>query len=78
MPTFTWSELAAEAESIGLIDLMASSGLFESKGAIRRLIQQGGVKVDGDKQTDINHEVTRFNCARVFQAGKRTFFKLDP
>ena len=78
MPTFTWSELAAEAESVGLIDLMASSRLFESKGAIRRLIQQGGVKVDGDKQTDINHEVTRLNCARVFQAGKRTFFKLDP
>ncbi|MEC8650370.1 MAG: tyrosine--tRNA ligase [Verrucomicrobiota bacterium] len=76
MPTFTWSELANDSESIGLIDLMSGSELFESKSAIRRLIQQGGVKVDGDKQTDINYEVTRLNCAQVFQAGKRTFFKV--
>ena len=76
MPTLTWSELAKDSESIGLIDLMSGSELFESKGAIRRLIQQGGVKVDGDKQTDINYEVTRINSAQVFQAGKRTFFKV--
>ncbi|MEC7486846.1 MAG: tyrosine--tRNA ligase [Verrucomicrobiota bacterium] len=76
MPTFTWSELANDSQSIGLIDLMSGSGLFESKSGIRRLIQQGGVKVDGDKQTDINYEVTRLNCAQVFQAGKRTFFKV--
>ncbi|MEC9227403.1 MAG: tyrosine--tRNA ligase [Verrucomicrobiota bacterium] len=76
MPTFTWSELANDSASIGLIDLMSGSELFESKSAIRRLIQQGGVKVDGDKQTDINYEVTRLNCAQVFQAGKRTFFKV--
>ena len=76
MPTFTWSELANDSESIGLIDLMSGSELFESKSAIRRLIQQGGVKVDGDKQTDINYKVTRLNSAQVFQAGKRTFFKV--
>ena len=76
MPTFTWSELATDSDCIGLIDLMSSSGLFESKGAIRRLVQQGGVKVDGDKITDINHKVLRLNSSRVFQAGKRTFFKV--
>ena len=65
MPTFTWGELANDSASIGLIDLMSGSELFESKGAIRRLIQQGGVKVDGNKQSDINYKVTRSNRTSI-------------
>lgn len=77
MPTFTWSDLAGDAASAKLVDLMGASELFESKGAIRRLIQQGGVKVDGAKQTDPNAEFNRPEGEQIFQAGKRVFFKID-
>jgi len=77
MPTFTWSDLLGDAEDAPLVEVMAQSDLFESKGAIRRLIQQGGVKMDGEKQTDPNLPIARPEADRVFQAGKRIFFKIS-
>lgn len=76
MPTFTWSDLLDDAESAPIVDLMAETELFESKGAIRRLIQQGGVKVDGEKRGDPAEVVARIEGEQVFQAGKRIFFKV--
>ncbi|MGB0415388.1 MAG: tyrosine--tRNA ligase [Coraliomargarita sp.] len=76
MPTFTWYDVAGDADSAKLVDLMGASELFESKGAIRRLIQQGGVKADGAKQTDPNTEFSRPVGEQIFQAGKRVFFKV--
>ena len=76
MPTFSWSDLAGDEESAKLVDLMGASELFKSKGDIRRLIQQGGVKVDGEKQSDLNAEFSRPVDEQIFQAGKRVFFKV--
>ncbi|CAA6676687.1 MULTISPECIES: tyrosine--tRNA ligase [unclassified Lentimonas] len=76
MPTFTWSDMLGDAESAPLFEVMAQSELFESKGAIRRLVQQGGVKIDTVKQEDPNKEITRPDNEMIFQAGKRVFFKL--
>ena len=55
---------------------MGASELFKSKGDVRRLIQQGGVKVDGEKQSDLNAEFGRPTGEQIFQAGKRVFFKV--
>jgi tyrosyl-tRNA synthetase len=76
MPTFTWSDLLGDADSAPLFEVMAQSELFESKGAIRRLVQQGGVKIDTVKQDDPNKEIVRPDNEMIFQAGKRVFFKL--
>lgn len=76
MPTFTWNDLVGDAPSAPLFEVMAQSELFESKGAIRRLVQQGGVKIDGEKQDDPNLEITPPKGEQIFQAGKRVFFKL--
>ena len=76
MASFTWSDLVGSASSAPLFEVMAQSGLFESKGAIRRLVQQGGVKIDGEKQTDPNREITPPHEEQIFQAGKRIFFKI--
>ena len=76
MPTFTWSDLLGDAESAPLFEVMAQSELFESKGAIRRLVQQGGVKIDGEKQSDPNLTITPPQGESIFQAGKRIFFKI--
>ena len=76
MPTFTWSDLLGDADAAPLFDVMAQSELFESKGAVRRLVQQGGVKINGEKQSDPTREITRPDSEMIFQAGKRIFFKL--
>jgi tyrosyl-tRNA synthetase len=76
MPTFTWSELMGDDDSAPLFEVMAQSELFESKGAVRRLVQQGGVKIDAEKQSDPNKVITRPDNELIFQAGKRIFFKV--
>ena len=78
MPTFTWNDLIGDAPNAPLFEVMAQSELFESKGAIRRLVQQGGVKIDGEKQDDPSRQnypaQGRANLssgqARLFQASR--------
>jgi tyrosyl-tRNA synthetase len=41
-----------EGQGIGLVDLVALTKLVSSKSEARRLIIQGGVEVDGEKQSD--------------------------
>ena len=76
MPTFTWNDLIGDVPNAPLFEVMAQSELFESKGAIRRLVQQGGVKIDGEKQDDPSRQITPPEGEQIFQAGKRVFFKL--
>jgi tyrosyl-tRNA synthetase len=45
------------APSIGLVDLIAKTGLVPSKSEARRLIVQGGVEIDEQKLTDANANV---------------------
>ena len=44
--------------SIGLVDLVAKTGLVPSKSEARRLIVQGGVEVDEMKLTNANASVS--------------------
>ena len=76
MPTFTWNDLIGDAPNAPLFEVMAQSELFESKGAIRRLVQQGGVKIDGEKQDDPSRQIIPPEGEQIFQSGKRVFFKL--
>ena len=48
----------AAAPSIGLVDLIAKTGLVPSKSEARRLILQGGVEIDEQKLTDANASIT--------------------
>jgi tyrosyl-tRNA synthetase len=47
-----------EGQTIGLVDLVAMTKLVKSKSEARRLIIQGGVEVDGEKQSDANTVMT--------------------
>ena len=77
MPIFTWKQLA-EGETTRLIDILGSTGLFFSKKEARRLVDQGAVRIDGERCSDPNTEVSRPKTEIVVQAGKRLFFKLLP
>ena len=76
MPTFKWEQLSKNSYEDLITNIMHETKLFESKGAIRRLIAQGGVKVNGEKITDPQKVITLNEDALVIQAGKRIFFKL--
>ncbi|MBX3307814.1 MAG: tyrosine--tRNA ligase [Nitrospira sp.] len=43
-----------DGKVIGIVDLVAKTGLVPSKSEARRLIIQGGVEIDGQKQSDAN------------------------
>lgn len=77
MPIFAWKQLA-EGETTRLIDILGSTGLFSSKKEARRLVDQGAVRIDGERCSDPNTEVSRPKTEIVVQAGKRLFFKLLP
>ena len=44
----------AQGDSIGLLDLMVKCKLVPSKKEARRLVEQGGVEVNGEKVTDVS------------------------
>ena len=66
----------AKIESdINILDLLVNLNFVASKGEAKRLIQGGGVKLDGEKISDQNFIITPF-LNKVLQAGKRKFVKL--
>ena len=58
-----------------IVDLIAEIGLTASKGEARRLIQGGGVKLDGEKVASPEQEV-EIKKEHLLQVGKRKFIKV--
>jgi tyrosyl-tRNA synthetase len=57
--------------------LLATTGLAASNADARRLIEQGGVRIDGEPVTDPDAEFSRESLAgRVVQVGRRRFLRL--
>ena len=73
MPTAT---ISADTKSI--VDALVYIKAAPSKGEARRLIQGGGISVDGEKVTDINAQLTDSQLANgfVLQKGKKNFWKI--
>ncbi len=67
--------VAVPSEGIMLPKLLASVGLAQSGGDARRKIQQGGVKVDQQKITDVQ-KMYLPGQSFILQSGKRDFRKV--
>jgi tyrosyl-tRNA synthetase len=65
------------SEGTVLVDFIAESGMVQSKGEAKRLIQGGGVKLDNEKVADLAQKI-EFNgkVSIILQVGKRRFAKL--
>ena len=74
MPT---TEVELEGEQIGIIDLMMACGLAASRGEARRLIQQGGVSVNGEKvpNQDFTVNADDLKAGVKIRKGKKIFHK---
>jgi len=71
-------ELEADGETIPLAKALVQAGLASSNTEARRLISQGGVKVEGDPVRDIHTTLdTGGSTATLVQVGKRKFAKLS-
>ncbi|HEX8750825.1 MAG TPA: tyrosine--tRNA ligase [Nitrospira sp.] len=71
--SLTKSDLKGDG-TIGLTDLVAKTGLVPSKSEARRLIIQGGLEVNGQKQTDANAVLTLVvGQAYQMKVGRRKF-----
>ena len=67
----------ALAAPMPILDLLYESGLVASKSEARRLLQQGGVRVDGVTVQALEHTVTAVGGREVvIQAGKRKFLRV--
>ena len=77
MPT---TELTADQltdGAIGVLDLMMACGLCKTKSEARRLVQQGGVSIDGEKAASIDVQVTEEqlkNSVKI-RKGKKVYHK---
>lgn len=58
-----------------VVDVIHAAGFAESKGAARRLVQQGAVRLDGETVKSID-ETIEPGSERVLQVGKRRFLRL--
>jgi len=66
------------SETMGIIDLLNEAGLVKSKGEARRLIQQNGVRIDGDTVSGIEQTVSpESNAGAIIQVGKRKFLRIE-
>lgn len=69
MPAFEYNS------PVGIIDVLVGSGLTSSKSEARRMIQQNGVKMDGETVGSIDLELKE-KKEQVLQVGKRKFARV--
>ncbi len=78
MPKYEIEKATVDA-GINIVDMMVLSNLAPSKGEARRLVQQGGVSIDGNKIDDIAYVVNNdiFKDGQiVVKKGKKVFLKI--
>lgn len=67
-------------KSINLCDLLFEAGLVKSKSEGRRICEQGGVFIDGEKVTEFSYLVEKKNFENdyfILQKGKKNFVKVN-
>lgn len=78
MPTATVERAKVEA-GIGVLDLLAATGILPSKGEARRLIQQGGLHLNGVKIENVEHAVGMADFSEgqlVVKRGKKSWHRV--
>lgn len=71
--------LARLREGMGVLELFHEVGLCPSKGEARRLVQQGGARINGELVQDPNLRVTEAHLKSgemLLQAGKKKFHRI--
>ncbi len=78
MPSTTLSEADFTDGQMDVLTLLVKCGLCASRGEARRLVQQGGVSVGGQKVSDIEAKWSCKDCAGdgiIIKKGKKVYHK---
>lgn len=70
------ADYSLKGKESGLLDILLDSGLVASKGEARRLIAQGGIKLNGEAVTDENTTLTPQESGVLLQRGKRQIVRV--
>lgn len=62
---------------VGIIDLVISVGLFDSKSEVRRMIEQGGLSIDDQRVNSIDYIIDTNQKDILIRKGKKTFLKVN-
>lgn len=73
IPAIPLDDALQEARTI--VDALIAANLASSRSDARRLVQQGGVRLDGERITDTNTPYTA-KPGQIFQVGKRKYGKV--
>jgi tyrosyl-tRNA synthetase len=68
--------LAVGAEGMPIANVLKEAGLTSSTSDAMRMIQQGAVKIDGEKVED-KSLLIKMGVEGVFQVGKRKFARIS-
>ena len=79
MPTTVLDSAALSENGIGILDALVAAGLAPSKGEARRLVQQGGISVDGEKVSDPTAMIPTdaLRAGVVVKKGKKVYHKIS-
>jgi len=67
----------ADRDAVWVVALVKAAGLAKSNGEARRLIKQGGIRLDGRQVSDVDFAVSLREPV-LLQAGKRRFVRVVP
>ncbi|MCL5016288.1 MAG: tyrosine--tRNA ligase [Patescibacteria group bacterium] len=70
-------EIKTNSGKIEITELLVKTGLAASKGSAFRLVEQGGVRIDGEKIDDPKKLININSNSFVLQSGKRNFVKVS-
>ena len=71
-------EVGLEQDTLALPQLLKGAGLCPSTSEARRMIQQGGVRIDGEVEKDLGRELSLPTEGEgiLIQVGKRKFARV--
>ena len=67
--------ISLESPAVGILKLLTATGMAASNAEARRLVEQGGVSVDGERVTDYQASVT-VAASVILKVGKRKFLRV--
>ncbi len=77
MPEFKVPESEKKNNTIWIVKLLVLAGMAKTNGEARRLIEGGGVYIDGNKVENPDAEIP-CNSSFIIKVGKRRFAKILP
>ena len=80
MPSVAVSDDDIENGAVSIIKLMVKAGMAKSNGEAKKLIQQGGVSLNGEKIGDIYASLPAEQLSSgediILKKGKKVFYKV--